>query len=287
MNERKTIRPVTLKRVIEVCSLVREIEDINYDLVSKKLEISFDRSREIILEMVKMGLLNNANGGYKGNHNSMDLLQKFEKEKFLEIHKYFFDNYEFYRNFINILLDFAEMREGLTSEEIERESFKCELNLNQTAIDVLSDWCDRLGIIQRHLFANRFYFVKSEGIPLEAFKKSLVNCYLSISLNKIGMFVDVPELREEVCERSKVSRNFFDDSLRTLYLKNLGKIEMSGAPITTIAKKSPLSEKKMRLESKALILSPRFEIKKEREGLLVGNKSYYYVAIYDLFNLST
>ena len=117
----------------------------------------------------------------------------------------------------------------------------------------------------------------------KTFKDGLVKCYreLSVSKRRRGIFVEIPTLRENLCEELKVSRRVFDEMLRATYLENVGKIELSGAPITTLAKKSPLSEKKMKLEGKDAILSPKFEVAKEREGLSVGQKVYYYLAIHE------
>jgi len=73
-----------------------------------------------------------------------------------------------------------------------------------------------------------------------------------------------------LCEQLKISRRVFDEKLRSTYLGNIGKIELSGAPITTLVKKSPLSEKKMRGERKNVILSPKFELRRERKGIMMG-----------------
>jgi len=73
----------------------------------------------------------------------------------------------------------------------------------------------------------------------------------------------------------------FDNMLRQTYLENIGKVELSGAPIITLAKKSPLSEKKIKFQGKQNILSPKFELTRKREGLLVGPKAYFYLAIHE------
>ena len=91
----------------------------------------------------------------------------------------------------------------------------------------------------------------------------------------------IPKIREDTCEQLKIARKVFDELLRQTYLENIGKIELSGAPIITLAKKSPLSEKKIKLEGNQAILSPKFELTRERKGLLVGHKAYYYVAIHE------
>jgi hypothetical protein len=167
--------------------------------------------------------------------------------------------------------------------EIKEESAFRKMNLNQTAVEVLSDWCERLGVIQRHLYSRRLYLIKNGIADYHAFKENLVKIYREFSFSRMhkGIFVEIPAIREDLCEELKINRKVFDEMLRQTYLENIGKIEMSGAPVTTLAKKSPLSEKKMKLEGKDAIMSPKFEVSKDREGLSVGQKAYYYLAIHE------
>jgi len=283
MVQRKTIRPVTLRRVIEVCSLVTKSNAINFEIVSKRLNTSVSRAKEILKEVEKMRLLTHSDKAYVLNSKTTDFLSYFENEQWDRIHEYFLKNYSFYQNFIRLLTDHINDNKGLSVEEIKDESQNRQLSLNQTAVEVLSDWCDRLGVIQRHLYSKRLYLIKTEETNRETFKDALARCYrvLSLSYGRRGVFVKIPEIREDMCEQLKITRKVFDELLRRIYLENIGRIELSGAPIITLAKKSPLSEKKIKLEEKQAILSPKFELTRERKGLLVGHKAYYYVAIHE------
>ena len=93
--------------------------------------------------------------------------------------------------------------------------------------------------------------------------------------------MEIPVIREGLCERLKIARKVFDELLRAVYLENVGRMELSGAPIVTLAKKSPLSEKKIKRNGKTAILSPMYEIQRDREGLLVGQKIYFYLAMHE------
>jgi len=283
MVERKTIRPVTLRRVIEICSLATKTKKVNVTITCQKLGVSPSRAREIILEVEKMGLLKNIDDADIANDRTIKFLEHFETEQWDKTHEYFLANYQFYQDFIRILEDHINEDKGLSMNEIKEESAKLKLGLNQTAVEVLANWCERLGVIQRHLYTKRLYSIENETVNSNSFKIGLVRCYHELSLSRWrkGSFVEIPKLRETMCEQLKVPRRVFDEMLRAAYLENVGKIELSGAPITTLAKKSPLSEKKMKLEGKAVILSPKFEVKREREGLTVGRKSYYYLAIHE------
>lgn len=283
MSIRKTIRPVTLKRIIQVCSLLHEVKAADVQAVSKELCLSNDRAKEILLELQLIGLLTVENKIYYANKQTKEILQYYEENCWEKLHEYFMQNYRFYKDFIEILKNNTASK-GLTFEEIELSSEKQNFNLNQTAITVLSDWCERLGVIQRHLFTRRLYLtIYSQPPSFQIFKDTLQNYYREFCTvhHKRNLFVEIPALREDIAEKLRIKRTKFDELLKELFLANIGKMELSGAPITTLAKKSPFSEKKMKLDQKTAILSPKFEACKQREGLVVGKKAYYYLSIYE------
>lgn len=287
MVERKTMRPVTLRRVIEICSLATvEGGGLTAETVSKKLNSSLSRAKEMLLEVEKMGLLSCFEKNcWKPNEKTAEFLEFFEREEWDKIHRYFLENYQFYKEFIQVLQRHINDRQGLSMEIIVKESAEYGLHLNKTAVEVLTDWCERLGVIQRNLYTAKIYLVKKETETFENFLKTLVKIYrkLAFSQWRKEVYVEIPLIRESVCEELKISRNSFDGLLKEAYLKNVGKIEFSGAPITTLAKKSPLSEKKLTLFGKEAIMSAKSTLKKEREGISIGKKSYYYLAIHEIF----
>jgi len=282
MVERRTIRPLTLRRVIETSSLATKSKTINIQTISEKLDVSVSRAKEVLLEVERMGLLTHFDDAYVPTNKTSDFLNYFENEQWNRIHEYFLKNYSFYRDFIHLLANHTYEKKGLSMEEVKEESTH-HPSLNQTAIEVLSDWCDRLGVIQRHLYTKRIYLVECKGTDFKSFKSALMKCYreLSLSYGRKGVFVEIPKIREEMCEQLKITRKVFDEMLRETYLENIGIIELSGAPIITLAKKSPLSEKKIKFVEKQTILSPKFELERKREGLSVGQKAYYYLAIHE------
>lgn len=284
MVERKTMRPVTLRRIIEICTLACQNSGLNVEIVSAKLGLTHSRSKEILLEVERMGLLSRSENFWKANNQTMEFLEYFEKEQLDKIHQYFLNNYQFYREFIQILQDNIKDDHGLSIKEIIEEARKLRLHINSTAAEVLADWCERLGIVQRNLYTGRVYLIKSEVESTDNFFKTLVKLYrkFSYSPGRKEIFVEIPLIRESTCENLKISREIFDTMLREVYLRKVGEIELSGAPVTTLAKKSPLSEKKIVLVGKNAILSAESTLKKEREGLTVNKKSYYYLAIHDI-----
>ena len=277
------MRPVTLRRVIEICSLATKTEKVDITIISQKLGVGSSRAKEIILEVIRMALLESHDDAYTANANTIAFLEYFENEHWDKIHEYFLANYQFYQNFFRILEDHINNDKGFSLNEIKEESTKRKLNLNQTAVEVLSDWCDRLGVIQRHLYTRRLYLIRCEETSFDRFKNALKKYYreLSFSHGRKGVFVEIPKIREDACEQLKITRKGFDEMLRQTYLQNIGRIELSGAPIITLAKKSPLSEKKIKCQGRQTMLSPKFELTRKREGLLVGQKAYYYLAMHE------
>jgi len=282
MTTRKTIRPVTLRRVVEICSLASTNKGIDVPVASQRLAVSNSRAEEIVLEVEKMGLLTRFEKSYLPNDKTAQFLGNFENEQWERIHDYFLKNYVFYQDFIFVLESHINDEKGLTIDEIKIDSANRQLGLNQTAVEVVSDWCDRLGIIQRHLYNRRLYLPRMKP-ELQTFKNALAKHYQEVSRTQLrrGIFVEIPMIREDLCERLKIARKVFDELLRTVYLENIGRMELSGAPIVTLAKKSPLSEKKIKHNGKATILSPKYEIQRDREGLLVGQKIYFYLAMHE------
>ena len=282
MVERKTMRPVTLRRVIEICSLALQDKGLTVETVSKRLNSSLTRAKEILLETEKMGLLIHSKDIWKATEKTAEFLGYFEKEEWTKIHQYFLENYQFYKEFIQVLKNHIVDPQGLRAYEIVKESAEHDLHLNKTAVEVLSDWCERLGVIQRNLYTAKIYIIKEEKEDLKNFLRTLVKIYrkLAFSQWRKEVYVEIPLIRENVCEELKISRKIFDELLKEAYPKNVGRIEFSGAPITTFAKKSPLSEKKMTPVGKEAIMSARSTLKREREGLTINKKSYYYLAIH-------
>jgi hypothetical protein len=284
MVERKTIRPVTLRRVVEICSLASQSKSLNCEVVSQKLRVSLSRAKEILLEVTRMGLLSTLKDLWTANDRTNQFLEYFENEEWNNIHQYFLDNYQFYEEFLQVLQDHIADEHGLDIDAIIEDSIKLGLHLNKTAVEVLADWCERLGVIQRNLYTGRLYLVKDELNNKNEFLMILVKIYrkLSSSSWRKEVFVEIPLIREEMCERLKIARKIFDVMLKEIYLQNVGKIEFSSAPITTLAKKSPLGEKKMKSIGKDAIMSAKSTLQREREGLTINKKSYYYLAIHEV-----
>jgi hypothetical protein len=283
MNLRKTMRPITIKRVVEVCRIVKNGKVLVTGIM-EILKVGKDRAKEVVAELQVMNLIGLNGENCIPTPNTRSFLENFEEENWINVHLYFYSNYVFYRDFVDLLSSYVDFDYGLSLESIQEEAVRRKMNLNRTAIEVLADWCDRLSVIQRHLYSGGVYLLRINEFSLSDFKEKLVECFELIVNKKKPreVFVEIPRLREDVCERCKMRRETFDNFLKQVYLCNIGKIELCGAPITTMAKRSPLNVKKIEPHSKDDVLAPGFLLRKEREGLVVGSKSYYYIAIHEV-----
>lgn len=279
------MRPLTLKRIIEICNLALTNDSINESCVIHELNTSQARARELLFEIERIGLIGEGDGEFTANENTHTLIESFEREDWKVIHSYLLRNYSFYRDFVSLLRSHVDDEKGLSNNNMIKEARRKKLPLNRTAIEVLQNWCERLGVLQRHLYKKRFYLVKKSKSNSQEFKRTLIRSYQTLNqptgLELRATYLEIPKLREDICEQLKMTREDFDHLFKRLYLKSIGKIELSGAPTITAAKKSPLSIRKISATKKDRILSPHLDLTKERRGIEIGGKAYYYMAIHD------
>jgi len=281
---RVSMRPVTLKRIIEVCNLALSNKMVDETLIIQKLKTSSERAKELLFEIERIKVLERGVGGFVANDNTLTIMDAFEREDWQVFHEYLIQNYSFYQQFIELLGAHINDEKGLSISEMIEEAKIKKLQLNQTAIEVLQNWCERLGMLQRHLYTKRFYLLKKEKPDSIQFENAVKGSYRILNTARgLGlklMYVEIPRLREEVCEKLKILRETFDVLFKKLYYKSIGRMELSGAPMITAAKKSPLSIRMIKTSKKEDILAPYLDLAKERKGVEIGGKSYYYVAMH-------
>lgn len=280
---RPSMRPVSFKRIIEMCSMAQKEGVLSEETVSQRLNMGERRAREILRELISMNLLTRTEDNYTANENTLKILDAFKEGDWVRINQLFMENNFFYENLV-MHLRIHEKSRGYTIEELTQMLKDNELHFNKASVEVLLRWGERFGITQRNLYRNVFYTIKKEKTNLEEFKKSLIRNYDNLD-KKMGLFltqtyVEIPRLREEVCEELKIDRITFDTMFFECYRKLIGKIELAGAPTITSAKKSPLSIKKTRIGFDNGIISPIYDLEKERRGIEIMGKNYYFIAIH-------
>jgi hypothetical protein len=281
---RISIRPVTLRRIVEAVDLSIKRGGMDSRTLSTLLKTTERRGQEILSELKRMKLVDASESGFAPNNNAIDFLNAFQQENWEGIHLVLFNNYPFYRVFISTIRE--KLPQTSFSKDDLMKALICDsaLNFNRTAIDVLCDWSERLGIVQRNLYTGQYYLA-SENPNADDFTASLQTVYEELNIKpRPGMkqeYVEVARMREFLCEKLKTKREIFDLLFGQVFKRSCGKIELSGAPITSMAKSSPTTLKKMKRGMKDSILSPQFICLSEARGIEINGKEYQYIAIFE------
>jgi len=280
-----SIRPVTLRRVIETLDLSIKEGCLDPSVLSAKLRTTQRRAQEILLEIERMKFLEgDKDKKFSPNKIAAGFIDAFNHEKWERMHDMLLKNYVFYRVFVDRLQRDVSQSGFTKSDLLAIFVSEPQLSFNPTTIDVLCDWAERLGVVQRNLYTNRYY-ITNNVIDFQEFITFLQTTYEELNIKlRPGVkqkYVEIAKLREHVCEGLKIKREAFDFLFTDIFKKSYGRIELSGAPFTSIAKKSPTSLKKVKKGMKDSILSPQFICLKEGRGIEINGKEYHYVAIFD------
>jgi hypothetical protein len=151
-------------------------------------------------------------------------------------------------------------------------------------MELLGDWGERLGQIQRNAFTGRYYAVRNPSVPDE-FASVLLQTYDeqedTTGVNLRQRYLSIPRIREALCEKLRCSRDVIDEALLALCQQNVGKLELSGAPIDTGAKDSVLGIKSLELDGDDALVSTSQSSQQVMSGIEQLGKEYYYIAVHD------
>lgn len=271
---RLTMRPVTLSRVVETAYFAQKGMEFTSRELAEFLKSSSSRGKEIAEETVNIGLLEKANDKYRATERCPDFLENIRRNKWSEIHL-FMMKYPFYHTFISTLHSI----EPATSEEILAALSNLDIPFNEASRQVLCDWGERLCSIQRNVFTKQYFVITNSAsslIPpfLDAYNSLNIKSGLSLRQR----YVEIPKIRESVCQNLRISRDTFDTRFTQLCMKNIGKIELAGAPVTTHAKRSANKVKNVHFLELPDTITMKLSSNQYLNGLKVGQKSFYYVA---------
>ena len=277
------MRPLSFKRIIEVCSLALNADNVSFEIISDQLSLTPRRGKEILRELTSMNLLSKTHDSYIPTNSTGKIVDYFVKGDWNNINDYFKMNNPFYHEMI-IFMTTKGVNNSYTLKSLLQNFVDHKLDFNQAILDVLMRWGERFGVLQRHLYKKTFYAIKDTKPDNSIFVSSLKKHYNKLNIKK-GLFlsqtfVEIPKLREDVCENLKMRRELFDSLFMDYYLSALGTVELAGAPTITTAKRSPLNIRKTNIEINGTFVSPVFDLEKERRGITIKGKNYFYLAIY-------
>lgn len=286
MSERATVRPVTLARLVEAAHACDE-QRATTEALTEALDVTTRRARETILEAVRLGLLEEGGDDppvYNTTYIGGRFLDAVRNEDWAKVDDILTARSPHYQAFIDALEEIApaQLSDVLTTLEADAEF--TPYDYNQTSVEVVGDWAERLGRIQRNAFTGVYYPVERDDVPAN-FPYVLLDTYdeleetAGVSLRQ--RYLSIPELREQVCERLECRRNAFDRALQKLAKQNVGKLELSGAPMDTGAKEAELGIKRIALADADGLVSTSQSTDDVMRGVEQFGKKYYYLAVYD------
>lgn len=271
---RVSMRPVTISRVVETLWYAADHSPFSPNDLAGYLKASQNRGKEIAEEMANMQLLNKNVDSFSITNKGQSLIDAVQEQNWDKIHSLMMD-YPFYREFNQFLKENGPH----TKEAALTFLINSPVHFNAATIQVLCDWGERLGIIQRNVFSGQYYTVKP-------FTDNFIPCFLSayqelnIHLGPLMQkhYIEIPILRESMCEKWRISRHEFDKMLIDAYGKNIGKLELSGAPITTHARISSKKVKSTIVTKMPERLVVTLSSEEFLNGVSIRGKSYYSIA---------
>ncbi|MFA9427111.1 hypothetical protein [Natronorubrum sp. A-ect3] len=289
-SERATVRPVTLGRLTELTHLCESAPQSTSD-VEEGLDVTTRRAREAILEATRIGLLeeresseNDGEDVYRTTPVGERFLTAIRNEEWDTADELLAVRSPHYGAMLEALSEIGPVHPDELLEYLEKEHEFSPYSFNQTGIEVVGNWAERLGGIQRNAFTGDYYIVDRADVPVN-FQYVLLDVYDDLEetagVDLRQRYLSIPRLRERTCERLGCPRGAFDRALSELCKQNVGKLELSGAPLDTAAKDSALGIKEIELADGETLVSTSQSTQQVMAGLEQFDKQYYYLAVYD------
>lgn len=286
-DERPTIRPVNLGRLVELTHLCT-ISLTGKSDVESELGVSSRRARETILESLRIGLISNTraedNPRYEATSIGESFVARVEQGNWLGVSEILETQSPHYSAFLNIVKDADSIDPKTILKKLSEGAEYSAYDYNKTSVDVLGAWAQRLGVVQRNAFTGAFYSISGDGLPSN-FPFVLLSVVEglegSAGINLRQRYISIPELREHTCERLNCARDDFDSALVTLAEQNIGRLELSGAPIDTGAKDARYGIKTIQRSGSEALVSTEQSSEQVMRGVEHLDKKYYYLAVYD------
>ncbi len=289
-SERATVRPITLGRLTELTHFCESMPKSTTD-VEEGLEVTTRRAREAILEATRIGLLEARESSesdeeevYRTTSIGEQFLTAIRNEDWTTADEILVVRSPHYGAMFEALSEIGPVHPDELLEYLEEEHEFSPYSFNQTGIEVVGNWAERLGGIQRNAFTGDYYVVDRPDVPVN-FQYVLLEVYDELEetagVDLRQRYLSIPQLRERTCERLGCPRDAFDQALSEVCKQNVGKLELSGAPLDTAAKDSALGIKEIELADAETLVSTSQSTQQVMAGLEQFDKQYYYLAVYD------
>lgn len=286
-GERATVRPVTLSRLAELTHSCEDNARTTKDL-EIALNVTHRRARETILEAKRIALLREYESGddalYATTNVGEVFLKAIRAEDWNQVSTILATHSPHYGEFLEVLEEVEPADLDTLLERLEEIQQYTPYSFNQTGVEVVGDWAERLGRVQRNAFTGSYYLTGQADVPRN-FHYILLDAYDDLEqtagVDLRQRYLSIPRLREEVCERTRCTRREVDRALVTLCQQNVGKLELSGAPMDTAAKDAALGIKRIELADGGELVSTSQSSQQVMAGVESFDKQYYYLAVHD------
>jgi len=283
-DERPTVRPVTLARLVEVAHLCGRRKRTTED-IETELDVSHRRARSTILEAARISLIEEVDDDLYGSTAVGDsFVEAVESQNWSEVSDILEVRSPHYGEFVDVVESSGPITLEATLDELAERAEFTPYTYNQASVEVLGDWAGRLGVVQRNAFSGEYYVPDQESVP-SGFEHALLEVYDDLEETAgVGMrqrYLSIPEVREELCCRLGATRDVFDTALDELAQQNVGKLELSGAPVDTGAKEAAFGIKQMELSDEDGLVSTSQSTERVMAGIEQFGKQYYYLTVHD------
>lgn len=288
-DERPTVRPVTLARLVETTHICEGDPQTPED-IEAALDVTHRRARETTLETLRIDLIRleyqeeEENEIYESTHIGSQFLEAVRAEEWSKVSDVLATQSPHYSAFLEALDNVAPASLETVLEELESIEEFTDHSYNQTSVEVVGDWAERLGTVQRNAFTGNYYAIERNGLPSN-FPFTLLTVYDDLEetagVDLRQRYLSIPLLREYFCERHGSPRSVFDKALKRLVQQNVGRIEISGAPMDTGAKEAQHGIKEIELGSEEGLVTTDQSTERVMTGIEQFGKQYYYLAVYD------
>ncbi|EMA10007.1 hypothetical protein [Haloarcula marismortui] len=283
-DERPTVRPVTLARLVEATHLCRTSAQTTDD-IEERLDMSHRRARETLLETVRIDLITETDDDtFVATTVGEAFVDAIRDENWIEVSSILETHSPHYGNFLEVVEESGPVQLETVLEGLEDQAEFTPYSYNQTSVEVVGDWGKRLGTVQRNAFTGEYYRPKNDDPPPN-FHYTLLGVYDELEETAgVGLrqrYLSIPEVRERLCANLQLTRQAFDEALAALAKENVGKLELSGAPMDTGAKEARYGIKEMALAGDDMLVSTSQSTEKVMQGIEQYGKQYYYLTVHD------
>ena len=217
----KHIRPITFRVMKDTLNLLAS--RCTFEEFCSKASFTESRAREVVFQLVNMGLLKAERGLLSLTDAGRALLNAFKIKNYRKIHEILLE-YEPYRVMYYLLKD----RTCNYAQIFEQTGF------NPVVVDTLVRLMRKAGISVVRDASGGFYIEKSEDeVEYELFVDVLKEEYDELLKNsRYARYVEIPALRWRVQEKLRISSSAFDNLFKKFVKETVaeGAVTLSPAP---------------------------------------------------------